>query len=220
MRQICMSGSMSGVWKRSHGRTSEAPPDERGGNSYARPTATAPHSDSTIIDPRCPTNRMAVVGPRPGANEPKLHATEHDRARAVCFDDLTSRHQYPVRLVDPERHDRVGLLLIAETLVGVGGVEGLGCRIEAKKARGLGVGRGPAHRGQGPVAGVDGETPDAVVATVRSIDHAAGGRGGDLGAVIVAGVARRGRRHDLDWLEGPAAAPPACGGGCWRRMYR
>jgi hypothetical protein len=38
-------------------------------------------------------------------------------------------------LVDPERHDRVGLLLIAETLVGVGGVEGLGCRIEAKKAR-------------------------------------------------------------------------------------
>jgi hypothetical protein len=31
-RQICLSGSMSGVWKRSHGRTSEAPPDERGGN--------------------------------------------------------------------------------------------------------------------------------------------------------------------------------------------
>src|ERR1700751_5755137 len=47
MRQICMSGSMSGVWKRSHGRTSEAPPDERGGNRYVRPTATAPHSDST-----------------------------------------------------------------------------------------------------------------------------------------------------------------------------
>src|SRR6266446_3367576 len=47
MRQICMSGSMSEVWKRSQGRTGKAPPDERGGNRYARPTATAPHLDST-----------------------------------------------------------------------------------------------------------------------------------------------------------------------------
>src|ERR1700730_2328289 len=35
------------VWKRSQGRTSEAPPDERGGNRYVQPTATAPHLDST-----------------------------------------------------------------------------------------------------------------------------------------------------------------------------
>ena len=27
---------MSEMWKRSHGRTSKAPPDERGGNSYVR----------------------------------------------------------------------------------------------------------------------------------------------------------------------------------------
>jgi hypothetical protein len=31
MREICMSGSMRGVWKRGYGTVTWAPPDERGG---------------------------------------------------------------------------------------------------------------------------------------------------------------------------------------------
>src|SRR6202162_820813 len=51
---------MSGMWKRSHGRTSEAPPDERGGYRYVRPTATAPHLDSTLS--RHPSTEPTTVG--------------------------------------------------------------------------------------------------------------------------------------------------------------
>jgi len=53
---------MSGMWKRSHGGTIEAPPDERGGNRYVLPNATAPHLDST--------NRVLVGTTASGAKRP------------------------------------------------------------------------------------------------------------------------------------------------------
>jgi hypothetical protein len=93
---------MSGVWKRSHGRTSEAPPDERGGNRYVRPTATAPHSDSTNL------SHWAIAGVAADERRNRTFTPRLERGRASNFagDSATAarsagRHAHPQRAFRP-----------------------------------------------------------------------------------------------------------------------
>jgi 2-polyprenyl-6-methoxyphenol hydroxylase-like FAD-dependent oxidoreductase len=54
------------------GCTTKAPPDERGGNRYVQPKATAPHLDY----PRLPTSRCAICRQLSG-----VHRSRYKRSR-------------------------------------------------------------------------------------------------------------------------------------------
>src|ERR1700682_4002011 len=95
MREICMSGSMSGVWKRSHGRTSKAPPNEKGGNRYVRPTATAPHSDSTNRVVLTAHPSLPVHPDKRTISEPVgMSQTCHDQTSRASFDHLVGAGEH------------------------------------------------------------------------------------------------------------------------------
>src|ERR1035438_8387780 len=73
---------MSGVWKRGYGKGTWAPPDERGGNRHTKPTATAPHLDSTR---QRSIRRPTRSGHRPAIGDGHVNAALQAIVRPISY---------------------------------------------------------------------------------------------------------------------------------------
>jgi hypothetical protein len=92
MRAIRKFGSMRGVWKRSQGRATKAPPDERGGNRHARPNAIPRHTSTlpTRDVASNVSNAQEAVIPQRLANKPKLNAQPRLAMRPTEVEQLAT----------------------------------------------------------------------------------------------------------------------------------